>query len=88
MRKTCITIFRIYRNRLRKLSIPCNSQVSTALLELSNEFKLGERTFNPVTGAVISGPDSPLEMITHSDQPDYFDEGEIENEGKGLGQVA
>lgn len=57
-------------------------------LELSNEFKLGERTFNPVTGAVISGPDSPLEMITHSDQPDYFDEGEIENEGKGLGQVA
>ncbi|RZH09657.1 DEAD/DEAH box helicase family protein [Acinetobacter pittii] len=57
-------------------------------LELPNEFKLGERTFNPFTGAVISGPDSPLEMIIHSDQPDYFDEGEIENKGEGLGQVA
>ncbi|OCZ31387.1 hypothetical protein BFR69_07535 [Acinetobacter pittii] len=57
-------------------------------LELSNEFKLGERTFNPFTGAVISGPNLPLEMIIHTDQPDYFDEGEIENKGEGLGQVA
>lgn len=57
-------------------------------LELSNEFKLGERTFNPFTGALISGPDSPLEMIIHTDQPDYFDEGEIGNKGEGLGQVA
>lgn len=57
-------------------------------LELSNEFKLGERTFNPVTGAVISGPNSPLEMIIQPDQPDYFNEGEIENEGEGLDQVA
>ncbi|OCY60348.1 hypothetical protein BFR79_02735 [Acinetobacter pittii] len=57
-------------------------------LELSNEFKLGERTFNPFTGAVISGPNLPLEMIIHTDQPDYFDEGEVENKGEGLGQVA
>ena len=60
------------------------------------EFQLGERIFNPVTGVLISGPKSPFKIITPSDQPDYFDEvededeieGEGEGEGEGLDQVA
>ncbi|MGQ1395535.1 DEAD/DEAH box helicase family protein [Acinetobacter baumannii] len=54
------------------------------------DFQLGERIFNPITGVLISGPKSPFEMITPSDQLDYFDEEEIENksEGEGLDQVA
>ena len=60
------------------------------------EFQLGERIFNPVTGVLISGPKSPCKIITPSDQPDYFDEvededeieGEGEGEGEGLDQVA
>ncbi|MFL1459127.1 DEAD/DEAH box helicase family protein [Acinetobacter baumannii] len=50
------------------------------------EFQLGERIFNPVTGVLISGPKSPFKIITPSDQPDYFDE--VEDEGEGLDQVA
>ncbi|HGL4509333.1 TPA: DEAD/DEAH box helicase family protein [Acinetobacter baumannii] len=58
------------------------------------KFQLGERTFNPVTGVLISGPKSPFKIITPSDQPDYFDEVEDEDEiegegeGEGLDQVA